>query len=86
MLVMLGILGNNRPVLTTLSQAAQTLAGSLFAENVNVEDIIIKFNGKVICCDYDWKKFVKCLKTEREADENLNAAIRVFPLAVEQRQ
>ena len=70
----------------SFSQAARTVAGSLFAENVDVEDIIIKFNGKVICSDYDWEGLVRCFKAEREVDEKLNAAIRVFSLEVEQRE
>ena len=71
---------------TLFTQAARTVAASLFAENVDVEDIIIKFNGKVICSDYDWEGLVKCFKAEREVDEKLNAAIRVFSLEVEQRE
>ena len=68
------------------SQAARTLAGSLFTENVDVEDIILIFNGKEICCDGDWDVIVKGLKAEREADRNARAAIRVFPVDVGKRQ
>ena len=68
------------------SQAARTLARSLFTENVDVENIILKFNGKEICCDEDWDVVVKRLKAEREVDKNARAAIRVFPVEVEKRQ
>ena len=64
------------------SQAARTLARSLFTENVDVENIILKFNGKVICCDGDWDVIVKGLKAEREADMNAVTRIRVFPVEV----
>ena len=67
------------------SQAARVLAGSLFAENVDVEDIILKFKGKEICCDEDWDATVKGLKAEREADRIATTRIRVFPVDVEKR-
>jgi len=66
--------------------AARTLAGSLFTENVDVEDIILKFRGKEICCDEDWDVIVNGLKAEREVDKNARAAIRVFPVDVGRRK
>ena len=68
------------------SQAAQTLAGSLFTENVDVENIILRFKGKEICCDEDWDVIVKAFKAAREADRRARAAIRVFPVDVGKRQ
>lgn len=68
------------------SQAARTVAGSLFTENVDVEDIILEFNGKGICSDEDWDRIVKGFKAAREADMNARAAIRVFPVDVGKRQ
>ena len=64
---------------TTLSQAVRTIAG-------DVEDIILKFDGKVIRCDRCWDDLLKCLKAEQEADKNLNDAVRIFTLKVEKRQ
>ena len=79
---MLGILGNDRLVLTTLSQAALTLATSLFTENVDVEDITLKFNNKYARSDGDWDELVKCLKARREEDKN---SIRILTVDVEKR-
>ena len=68
------------------SQAARPLAGSLFTENVDVQDIIFKFKGKEICCDEDWDVIVKAFKVAREADRRVRAAIRVFLVDVGKRQ
>lgn len=65
------------------SQAARTLAGSLFTENVEVENIILKLNKKEIYSDEDWDALVKLLKARREADKN---TVRVFTVDVEKRQ
>ena len=72
---------NGRPVPTI-----RTTAGSLFTENVDVENIILKFNGKEICCDADWDIMGKGLKAEREVDKNAATRIRIFPVDVEKGQ
>ena len=51
-----------------------------------MENIILKFNGKVICCDGDWDLIVKGLKAESEAVKNAATRIRVFPVEVRKRQ
>jgi hypothetical protein len=53
---------------------------------VDVENVILKFDGKEICCDVDWDVIVKGLKAAREADRSARASIRVFPVEVEKRQ
>ena len=65
------------------SQAARTLAGSLFIESVDVENIILKFNKKEVRNDGNWDALVKFLKSEREADKN---TVRVFTVDVEKRE
>lgn len=84
---MLGILGNDRLVLTTpsLAQAALTLATSLFTENVDVEDITLKFNKKDVRSDEDWYELVQCLKAGHEED-SLKNTIRIFTVDVLKRQ
>ena len=78
---MLGIFGQTISSHNS-SQAAKTLVGTLSTENMDVENIILKFNGKVICCDGDWDVIVKGLKAEREADMNAVTRIRLFPVEV----
>jgi hypothetical protein len=80
---MLGIV-NNRPVLTILSQAALTLAVSIFTENVDVEEITLRFCEKEVCSDKDWDDLVKFFKAGRE--EKGKETVRVFTVDVEKRQ
>ena len=80
-------MANDRPtVLTNSSQAARTIGASIFIENVDVDDIILKFNGKEISCDVDWDVIVKDLKAEREADKNAASRIRVFGVEAQKMQ
>ena len=51
-----------------------------------MENIILRFKGKEICCDEDWDVIVKAFKAAREADRRARAAIRVFPVDVGKRQ
>lgn len=53
---------------------------------MEVEDIILEFNGKEICNDEDWDGIVKGFKADREADMNARSAIRVYPVDVGKRQ
>lgn len=43
--------------------------------------IILKFNGKEICCDADWDVIIKG-SAERKVDKNAATRIRVFPVEV----
>ena len=53
---------------------------------MDVDDIILKFNGKEICCDVDWDVIVKDLKAELEADKNAASRIRVFGVEAQKMQ
>jgi hypothetical protein len=79
----LGVLGqfnDDRQVLTKSSQAARTLAAALFTEDVDVENIILKFNkGEVRTI----KTGMNSLNTSRPNVKQTRSRFRVYTLAVD---
>ena len=53
---------------------------------MDVENIILKFSEKEICCDEDWDIIVNGLKAEREADRKAATRIRIFSVEVEKKE